>query len=165
MSEYSIQIHAIFLIKNQNLRNVSLQRESEVPMWLRVKNPPAKQETQVWSLGWEDPLEEEMANRSSILAWKNPMDRGTWWARVHGVAKGLTWLSVPAWMESRDSNSRLHGHLFYWLSLGEHVPMENFWTNPPLQQTFLLQLTFQISQAYGPPILRTLCLSQAKVEV
>ena len=28
------------------------------------------QETQVWSLGWEDPLEEEMAVHSSILAWK-----------------------------------------------------------------------------------------------
>ena len=26
-----------------------------------VKNPPAMQETQVWSLGWEDPLEKEMA--------------------------------------------------------------------------------------------------------
>ena len=41
-----------------------------------VKNLPAMQETQVQSLGWEDPLEKEMATRSSILAWKNPMDRG-----------------------------------------------------------------------------------------
>ena len=30
------------------------------------------QETQVWSLGWEDPLEEEMATDSSTLAWKIP---------------------------------------------------------------------------------------------
>ena len=35
-----------------------------------VKNQPALQETQVWSLGWEDLLEEEMATHSSILAWK-----------------------------------------------------------------------------------------------
>ena len=35
-----------------------------------VKNLPAVQETQVWSLGWEDPLEKEMATHSSILAWK-----------------------------------------------------------------------------------------------
>ena len=38
-----------------------------------VKNPPAVQETQetlVQSLGWEDPLEKEMATHSSILAWK-----------------------------------------------------------------------------------------------
>ena len=37
-----------------------------------VKNPPAMQETPVRSLGWEDPLEEEMATYSSILAWKIP---------------------------------------------------------------------------------------------
>ena len=35
-----------------------------------VKNPPAMQETQVWSLGLEDPLEKEMAALSNILAWK-----------------------------------------------------------------------------------------------
>ena len=37
-----------------------------------VKNPPAKQEMQVQSLGWEDPLEKEMANHSSTLAWEIP---------------------------------------------------------------------------------------------
>ena len=35
-----------------------------------VKNLPAIQETCVWSLGWEDPLEKEMETHSSILAWK-----------------------------------------------------------------------------------------------
>ena len=37
-----------------------------------VKNPPDKQETQVPSLGGEDPLEKEMTTHSSILAWKIP---------------------------------------------------------------------------------------------
>ena len=37
-----------------------------------VKNLPAMQETQVLSLGWEDPLQEGMATHSSILAWKIP---------------------------------------------------------------------------------------------
>ena len=37
-----------------------------------VKNPSAMQETQVRSLGWEDPLEKEMATLSSILAWRIP---------------------------------------------------------------------------------------------
>ena len=37
-----------------------------------VKNLPAVQETWVRSLGWEDPLEKEMATHSSILAWKIP---------------------------------------------------------------------------------------------
>ena len=37
-----------------------------------VKNLPAMQETQVKSLGWEDPLEEEVAIYSTILAWRIP---------------------------------------------------------------------------------------------
>ena len=37
-----------------------------------VKNPPAIQETWVRSLGWDDPLEKEMATHSSILAWEIP---------------------------------------------------------------------------------------------
>ena len=41
----------------------------------------------VSSLGREDPLEEEMATYSSILAWTIPMDRGAWRATVHGVAQ------------------------------------------------------------------------------
>ena len=41
-------------------------------MVLMVKNLPSKQEMQVWSLGWEDPLEKEMATHSRILAWKTP---------------------------------------------------------------------------------------------
>ena len=40
------------------------------PVALVVKNPPAKQETQVQFLSREDPLEEEMAAHSSVLAWK-----------------------------------------------------------------------------------------------
>ena len=55
-----------------------------------VKNPPAMWETWVQSLGWEDPLEKGTAIYSSILAWKIPMDRGAWWATVHGVAKSGT---------------------------------------------------------------------------
>ena len=37
-----------------------------------VKNLPAMQETQVWSLSWKDPLEKGMATQSSILAWRIP---------------------------------------------------------------------------------------------
>ena len=37
-----------------------------------VKNLPAMQETQVWSQGWEDPLEKGMATHGSILAWRIP---------------------------------------------------------------------------------------------
>ena len=37
-----------------------------------VKRPPAVRETRVQSLGWEDPLEKEMATHSNTLAWKIP---------------------------------------------------------------------------------------------
>ena len=47
-----------------------------------VKNLPAMRETWVWSLGWEDPLEEGMAIHSSILAWRILMDRGAWQTTV-----------------------------------------------------------------------------------
>ena len=52
-----------------------------------VKNLSTMRETWVRSLGWEDPLEEGMATHYSILAWRIPMDRGAWWATVHGVAE------------------------------------------------------------------------------
>ena len=41
-----------------------------------VKHLPIMQETQVWSLGQEDPLEKEMATHSSTLAWKTHGHRG-----------------------------------------------------------------------------------------
>ena len=58
-----------------------------------VKNLPAKQETQVQSLGGEDPLEKEMATHCSVLAWEIP------WAEEPGglqsmeLQKSCTWLS------------------------------------------------------------------------
>jgi len=56
-----------------NMSYTVFHRASPMAQW--VKNLPAMQETQetrVWSLGREDPLEEEVANHSSILAWKIP---------------------------------------------------------------------------------------------
>ena len=55
-----------------------------------IKNLPSMQETLLQFLGQEDPLEEGMSTHSSILAWRIPMDRGAWWATVHGVAKSWT---------------------------------------------------------------------------
>ena len=56
-----------------------------------AKNLPAIQETWVQSLGWEDLLEEDMATHSSILAWRIPMDRGTWWVHPWGCKElGMT---------------------------------------------------------------------------
>ena len=50
-----------------------------------VKNPPAKQETCVYSLGQEDPLKKEIATHSSILAWK------------------IAWTEEPGGLQSMES--------------------------------------------------------------
>ena len=55
-----------------------------------VKNLPAVQETQVRSLGWEDPLEKEMATHSSILAWK------------------ISWIEEPGGLQSMGSQRVRH---------------------------------------------------------
>ena len=55
-----------------------------------VKNLPAKQETQVRSLRWNDPLEKEMATHSSILAWEIPWAEEPGRAAVDGVAESQT---------------------------------------------------------------------------
>ena len=59
----------------------------------RLKHLPAMWETQVPSLGWEDPLEKEMATHSSILAWRIPWTEEPGRLPVHGVAKSWTQLS------------------------------------------------------------------------
>ena len=56
-----------------------------------VKSLPAVQETQVQSLGQEDPLEKDLPFQYSCL--ENPMDGGAWQAPVHGVTKNQTRLS------------------------------------------------------------------------
>ena len=71
----------------------ALKKTQDFPGGAVVKNLPAKQETQVLSLGREGPREKEMATHFRILAWKIPMDRGAWWATVHGVTKSQTQLT------------------------------------------------------------------------
>ena len=56
-----------------------------------VKSLLAMQETWIWSLSWEDSLEESMATYSSILTWRIPTDRGAWRAIIHVVTKSQTW--------------------------------------------------------------------------
>ena len=57
------------------------------------KNKPAEQETLVRSLGWGRFLGEGSGNLLWYSFLRNSMDRGFWWAAVHGVAKSLTGLS------------------------------------------------------------------------
>ena len=57
-----------------------------------VKNLPAVQETRVHTLGSKDLLEKQ-GNPLQSPCLGNSMDRGVWWAKVHGVSKSRAWLS------------------------------------------------------------------------
>ena len=84
---------------NKELKNIK-QNQAEVKntiteikntlegMGQMVKNLPAVQETQVPSLGWEDPLEKGMATHFSVLAWEIP------------------WSEEPGGLQSMESQSR-----------------------------------------------------------
>ena len=57
------------------------------PGGLGVKNPPAKQEAQFLSLGWEEPLEQKMVTHSIILAWKIPWTGEPDGLHIHEVTR------------------------------------------------------------------------------
>ena len=84
--------------------NMEVRRKSRLTCeWIQaslvvqmVKILSAMQETVVRSLGWEDPLEEDLGTHSIFLVWRIPTDRGAWQATVHGVAKSGTQLSDDA---------------------------------------------------------------------
>ena len=84
----------------------------------------------VWSLGREDPLEEEMATCSGILCLENPMDRGAWRAIVHGSQRvGHNWSNWACkhsqWCRYTEYGQRRPQ------SEGIHVKSEVKWGNKP----------------------------------
>ena len=82
-----------------------------------VKNLPAMQETQVQSLGWEDPLEKEMATHSSLLAWKIPWMEEPDRLLSMGVAKSRTRLSNLTFtfhFHALEKEMATHSSLFAW---------------------------------------------------
>ena len=58
-----------------------------------ITNLPAMEEIPVQFLGWEYPLEKDVATHSGILAWTIPMDRGAWWSTANGGSKNGSGLS------------------------------------------------------------------------
>ena len=114
----------MFLLRSKQvplMQTFDLQRFYEAhPHWRAsqvaqmVKNLPATQETWVWSLGGEDPLEKEMATHSSILAWRIPWTEEPGGLQSMGSQRvGLDWVT--------DTFTLTHigeDHLFnsgYWL--------------------------------------------------
>ena len=65
-----------------------------------VKHLPTMRETRVRSMGWEDPLEKEMATHSSTLAWRIPGRRDLV-AAIYGVTQSRTWLKRLSSSSSR----------------------------------------------------------------
>ena len=86
------------------------------------------QETQVWSLGWEDPMEKGMATHSSILAWRIP------------------WTGEPGWLQPVGSQSVRHN----WVTLTyTHTHTHTQFQKLKLYQEVLLPHS---SHSYTPSI-------------
>ena len=90
----------------------------------------------VQSLGQEDSLEKEMATHSSILAWKNPVDRRAWWATVQRITKNQTQQLTT----HTHTHTHTHGLSELHLSLPVWVPWMDL---PPPQKT--LHISWDIS--------------------
>ena len=73
-----------------------------------VKNPPAMRETQLQSLGWEDPLEKGTATHASILAWR------------------ILWTEEPGRPQSMGSQSRTRLSDFQYILLLPSTPYSHF---------------------------------------
>ena len=94
------------------------------------------------SLGWEDPLEEEMAIHSSIPGLKNPMDRGAWRTSVHRVTEsrtGLKQLSIRACVGCLLYPSLTSGHsgCFYTFAIMNSATVNTSILVPPQDCDFI----------------------------
>ena len=72
------------------------------------------QETQIRSLGQEDPLNKDMATHSSNSCLENSIDRGAWQATVHGVTKSWTRLSMHKHEQGQENSllTSLHANIY-----------------------------------------------------
>ena len=94
-----------------------------------VKNPPALQEMQIQSLGWEDPLEKEMATHSTILAWEIPWTEEPGGLQSMGLQRaGHDWATKQeqqTFMKSMNHSLpwnpwNVFHHSLYWMKYVKH---------------------------------------------
>ena len=94
-----------------------------------VKNPPAMQETRVWSLGRKDPLEKGMATHSSILAWRipwteEPSGLQSWGLKESDTTEQLTLFTfiicLVALIKSGDIYCQIFLYLSWWKCLSPY---------------------------------------------
>ena len=105
-ASHSLRSCCSWVVGSQRCLNLRLWKlrtyrgASQVAEWYRITLPMQKtQETQVWFLGWEDSLEEEMATHSSIPAWK------------------IAWIEEPGGLQSMGSQRVRH----YWAHTHTHT--------------------------------------------
>ena len=88
-----------------------------------VKNLPPMQETRVWSLGWEDTLEEGMVTHSSILAWRIPWTEESRGLQSIGLQRvghdwsdlAHTWVRNTSLKMPKKIKTSSTGHLSHWI--------------------------------------------------
>ena len=95
--------------------------ESVSPVAQLVNNLPAVQETWVWSLGWEDPLEKRMSTHSSIPAWRIPWTEdlvgySPWGCKEWDTTERLTLSLSPYQLEYWNKNIHYLLNTFYTLN-------------------------------------------------
>ena len=121
-----------------------------------VKNLPSMQEPQetwVWSLGREDPLEEGMGIPLQYSCLGNPMDRGAWWATVHRVTKSQTWLKqlstqacrqcVSTTLLKRPEVQRL------FLSCSPSSPQDSAWSLMLVRWVYEFKMLYSEHKVFG----------------
>ena len=95
-----------------------------------VKNLPVVQETRVRSLGWEDPLEKEMATHSSILAWK------------------ISWTEEPGGLQSMGSQRVRHDWVTNTLRILYVYPGYKGDTNPFSDMWFANVFSYSVDSLF-----------------
>ena len=102
-----------------------------------VKSLPAMQESWIWSLGPEDPLEKEMATHFSTLAWKIPQTEEPGGLQSIGSPRDrVATLSFFQWMISENKFKRKTWHSSYWQSDIPWVKIITYKKLPQKQFTF-----------------------------
>ena len=88
----------------KDIKNICvLEHIESSPGGSLINNPPAMQETWVLSLGWEDPLEKEMAAPTPVFLSGKSRGQRSQWATIHGVAKSWTRLRTA-------TTNKIHTH-------------------------------------------------------
>ena len=136
----------MFLTKTGNKEETVLDGASLMAQM--VKNLPVMQETWVRFPGWEDRPPSNPRRRNWLptpaFCLENPMDRGTWWATVHGVAESWTQLSV--WEHTQGGGSK---SILLWCMSNSVLPLFSSKSFIVSGLTFKSLIHFEFIFVYG----------------